>query len=153
MPLFRAKKRCQYGGKIYEKNAVAEFFEPVSAQSWDAMDEEGKELLVYPENEKPIEDGNPEADGVLFSGEEFAELQGIYNALVDDFNNQQESFIALEHKYDAAAQSVSDLRAENDTLAKAAEGATAQQAAIQKLKQMVTDNENKSVLEEAITKL
>lgn len=158
MPYFRAKKRCQYGGNVYDKNAVEQFSTPVSAQSWEAMDEEGEELLIYPENTGPDEgkgkdSGKSEADEVLISGEEFAELQGLYDAALVDLGTQRTELKELKVKLEEGEGDLAALLVENDKLAKAAEGATALQGKISALKQKVKDNENKSVLEEAIEAL
>lgn len=147
MPHFVAKKRCFYDGEMCEKGQVVEFFQPVSAQSWDAMDEEGKALLVYPEDAKK----SPKAVEVF--SEEFNELKVIHEVLLEDFESQKERISTIEQERDIALQSVTELQNENKSLAKAAEDATAQQVSIAELKQMVKDKENKDVLEEAIVKL
>lgn len=147
MPHFVAKKRCFYDGQMCEKGKVMEFFQPVSAQSWDAMDEEGKALLIYPEEAKE----SPEA--VEVSSDEFEKLKVTHELLLIDFDSQRERISTIEQERDVALQSVAELRKENDSLAKSAEAATAVQAQIANLKKLVADNENKSVLEEAITAL
>lgn len=147
MPHFVAKKRCFYDGQMCEKGQVVEFFQPVSAQSWGAMDEEGKALLIYPEDAKE----RPEA--VEFFSDELEGLKVIHKVLLADFENQKERISTIEQERDTALQSVTELQNENKSLAKAAEDATAQQVSIAELKQMVKDKENKDVLEEAIVKL
>ncbi|OBQ46212.1 hypothetical protein [Halodesulfovibrio spirochaetisodalis] len=147
MPLFTAKKRCFYGGEIYEKGAVEKFSESVSAASWEAMDEEGKELLVHPKQPEVKEDNQ------LVSGEELAELQGVHEVLLTDFTEQGKRLKAVELERDTALESAVSLKQENEALAKSAEVATALQAQVANLKKLVADNENKSVLEEAIQNL
>ncbi|KAF1077662.1 hypothetical protein [Halodesulfovibrio sp. MK-HDV] len=147
MPHFVAKKRCFYDGQMCEKGQVVEFFQPVSAQSWGAMDEEGKTLLVYPEDAKK----SPEAVEVF--SDEFEVLKVTHEVLFADFESQKERVSIIEQERDIALQSVAELQNENKSLAKAAEDATAQLVSIAELKQMVKDKENKDVLEEAIVKL
>ena len=117
MPYFTAKKRCFYNGAMHEKGAVAEFFEPVSAESWEPMDEDGQELLVHPEG------GEQKADAVTVSGEKFAELQGVHESFLADFNRQQERIMAIEQERDNAINSVLVLQKENESLAKSGEAA------------------------------
>ncbi|MEZ6852110.1 hypothetical protein [Halodesulfovibrio aestuarii] len=147
MPHFRAKKRCQYGGNVYDKNAVEQFFTPISAQSWEAMDAEGEELLIYPDEPKT------KNDEVQISGLELAELQGLYSAVVADLATERAEGQKIKVQLEELEDDFGVLKVENDTLAKAAEAATELQQKVAALKKMVADNENKSVLEEAITAL
>lgn len=147
MPLFRAKKRCQYGGNVYDKNAVEEFFEPVSAQSWEPMDDEGKELLLY------LDEPESKDEEVLVAGSELAELQGLYNAALADLTTERAEGQKLKEQLEELADDFGVLKVENDNLAKAAEAATELQQKAAALKKMVADNENKSVLEDAISAL
>lgn len=144
MPYFTAKKRCFYNGVMHEKGAVTEFFESVSAESWEPMDEEGHELLVFPEGseEKP--------ELVTVSGDEFAELQGLYNAAVADLDVERESVQKLKVQLEELEDDFGVLKVESEHLASAAESATAMQVKVANLKKLVAGNENKSVLEEAI---
>ena len=148
MPLLRAKKRCQYGGTVYEKNAVVEHVEPVSAQSWEAMDDEGKNLLIYPDEQPDRKD-----DDVQVSGKDYAELQGLYNAVLADLDGERIEVKELKESLEELQDDFSALKVENHTLAKAAESATELQQKATALKKMVADNENKPVLEEAINAL
>lgn len=150
MPTFMAKRDCFYNGRLYEEGQTAEFYEEVSARSWEAMDSEAQALLMYPEESKPKRE---EASDTQNSGTALADLQEQYNALLGDFAQQQNRIIALEGERDTALQSVTELRLENDALVKSAEAATILQGKVADLKQMVKDNENKSVLEKAINGL
>ncbi|MCT4626974.1 hypothetical protein [Halodesulfovibrio sp.] len=148
MPYFRAKKRCQYGGTVYDEGAVVEHFEPVSAQSWEPMDDEGKNLLMYPEEQPEEKD-----DAVQVSGTEFAELQGLYNAALADLEAERVDVANLKASLEEVEDALGVLKVENNNLAKAAEAATALQTQIAHLKKLVADNENKPVIEEAINNL
>ena len=147
MPKFRAKARCFYGGEVHEKGAVVEHFEPVSAQSWEAMGSKGEELLIYPDEPE----GKDEE--VQVSGEEFAELQGVYNAALADLSAERAEVEKLKGQVEELEDDLGVLKIENDNLAEAAEAATELQQKATALKKMVADNENKSVLEDAISNL
>lgn len=147
MPHFVAKKRCFYEGQMYPKGTVVEFFQPVSAQSWEAMDEEGKELLFNPE------DVNEQAEFINDSENEFTKLKVTHELLLNELEDWKQRVSSTEQERDTARQSVTALQKENETLARSAEASTAMQGKVAALKQMVADNENKSVLEKAIIEL